>query len=147
MLKLTEQQQIDIDNISRSRLDGGLGVVFVDGNYLCQDVRNDPNYSEYAEILAVCSVYIEPIDAWQGRYVLAGMQPVAAGPLSAYPGSNVLEQINSFVAANLSAPEQERFRGTKTWRRDDPMVASLGALLGLDDTMIDTWFESARSVQ
>lgn len=89
----------------------------------------------------------DAVDAWQGRYILAGMAPVAAGPLSAYPGDTVLEQINAFVAANLSAPEQERFKGTKTWLRNDPMVASIGALLGLDDAMIDAWFESARAVQ
>ena len=86
------------------------------------------------------------VDAWQGRYILAGMAPITEGPLAAYIGTSVLAQTDQFVAANLPAPDQERYRGTKTWRRDDPMVTQLGGLLGLDDAQIDIWFESARAV-
>ncbi|WP_295445117.1 hypothetical protein [uncultured Thiodictyon sp.] len=86
------------------------------------------------------------IDAWQGRYVLAGMLPVTEGPLASFPAPNVLAQMDLFVAANLTVQEQVRYHGAKTWRPTDPMVATLGALLGLNDAAIYAWFESARAV-
>ncbi|WP_295451889.1 hypothetical protein [uncultured Thiodictyon sp.] len=86
------------------------------------------------------------IDAWQGRYILSAKEPVTDGPLAAYPAANVLAQIDLFVAVNLTASDQERYRGAKTWRRNDLMVATLGALLGMDDAAIDAWFEAARAV-
>lgn len=145
-LVLTQEQQIAIDDLSRARSDGGLGVIFDGIYYRCDDVRGDPKYSEYQSIIANCRTYCEPIAAWQGRYILAGMTPITAGALFAYSGANVLEQVVAFVEANFSAQEKERFKGALTWRRDDPMIASFSELLGLDDAAIDAWFALARNI-
>ncbi|WP_295455802.1 hypothetical protein [uncultured Thiodictyon sp.] len=119
MYKLTQGGQ------ARKEIDGGYVIATLDDrDYLAW--LSDGNTPEPADPIVPS---IAPVDAWQGRYVLASMPPITEGPLASYDGSNVLAQIDQFVAANLPAPERERYHGTKTWLRTDPMVSTLGALL------------------
>ncbi|WP_295446258.1 hypothetical protein [uncultured Thiodictyon sp.] len=137
MYKLTQGGQV------RKEIDGGYVIANLeDRDYLAWlAVGNTPEPAD-----PLLPPTIAPVDAWQGRYVLAGMPPVTEGPLASFPAANVLAQMDLFVAANLTAQEQVRYHGAKTWRPTDPMVATLGALLGLDDAAIYAWFESARAV-
>lgn len=56
MLTITETQARAIDEISRTRTDGGLGVVFDGENFKVQDVRTDSRYAAYSDILAEAQI-------------------------------------------------------------------------------------------
>ena len=61
LLILTQAQSDAINAISRTRTDGGLGTIF-DGTYfLCQDVRGDPHYADYADILSTAIPFNPPL--------------------------------------------------------------------------------------
>lgn len=85
-------------------------------------------------------------DAWQGRSILRMTPPMTAGPLAAMPGTDLMAQVDAFVEANLSALALEKFRGAKTWRRNDPLLAQLAGLAGLDDEAMDAWFIAAQNI-
>ena len=48
---ITKMQGEAINAIDFTRTDGGLGVCFDGTNYICQDIRRDPVYSDYWDIL------------------------------------------------------------------------------------------------
>jgi hypothetical protein len=61
LLVLTLEQSVAIAAISRTRADGGLGVIFDGTNYLCADVRANSVYTDYWPILATATVYHTPL--------------------------------------------------------------------------------------
>lgn len=87
------------------------------------------------------------VDAWQGRYILASRAPATEGALAAFPGTTLLDQVDALCVATLAAPELERYRGAKTWRRTDPSVVGLASAIGMDDAAVDQWFLDASLVQ
>jgi hypothetical protein len=87
------------------------------------------------------------VDAWQARYILAGTPALESGPLATFVRETLLAQIDAFVGVSLPAPALEKFRGAKTWRRNDPMLIQLVGIAGLDDGAIDDWFRAAAQVE
>lgn len=83
------------------------------------------------------------IDRWQGRMYLASLPAATEGALAQLPGSTLLAQIDAFVEASMAPAQIERYRGTATWRRTDPMIAQMQTLLGLTDAQVDDWFTTA----
>lgn len=87
----------------------------------------------------------EAIPRWKGRAYLASQIPVEVGPLAAFSGTTLLDQIDAFVAASFSPVQRERYLGADPWHRNDPMITDMGTLLGLSDVQIDDWFKAAES--
>lgn len=53
---ISKAQADAIDELSRTRTDGGLGVTFDGTTYRCADVRGDPAYSDFWPYLEVDSL-------------------------------------------------------------------------------------------
>jgi hypothetical protein len=92
------------------------------------------------------------VDAWQGRGILRGIPVQTDGPLSAFTGCDLYEQVDAFAyaqyrAGNLPGTALEKLRGAGSWKRADPLLVQFGALAGLDDLAIDAWFRAAAGVQ
>jgi hypothetical protein len=148
---LTAEQLASIDwlPLARDTEDAPLGyadpVLSEDGKSAVQHALGTPE-ERAAETLRQWreSAFV---DAWQARYILAATPALTDGPLSAFQDTTLLNQIDAFVAANLSAPALEKFRGAHTWRRSDPMLIQLAGIANLDDVAIDEWFRAAEQVE
>lgn len=86
------------------------------------------------------------ISRWKGRAYLAMQPTVTTGILAEIQGDTLLDQIDAYVAANFDAPSRERYNGTATWERQDPMIFQMQTLLGLTDDEIDDWFITANAI-
>lgn len=145
MIAINETSVGAIDAISRARTDGGLGVCFDGENYMCRDVRSDPAYADYWPLLVNARLVGISIPRWKGRAYLASLPAASEGPLAAFTGATLLDQIDAFATASFTPAQRERYLGTQTWERYDPMIAQVQTLLGLTDVEVDDWFATANA--
>jgi hypothetical protein len=86
------------------------------------------------------------IPRWKGRAYLANKPRTDIQPLSQYNGNSLMEQIDSFMQSILSIVELEKFLGTSTWEKTDPMIAQMQTLLNLSSEELDVWFAEANAI-
>lgn len=130
MLTITNQQADTIQTLDRLRTDGGLGATFDGTDYLCRDVRGDPAYAEYQEILTTARPY-GICTPRQARLALA-----QAGLLSA---------VEARIAA-APATVRIEWEYANEIRRDWPPIADAAADLGLTEAQLDDLFALAASL-
>lgn len=83
------------------------------------------------------------IPRWKGRAYLAALPAATEGPLAAMSGATMLAQVDAYMLATLIPAQYERYVGTETWERADPMITGMAQLLGLSDSEVDAWFAAA----
>ena len=131
MRQLTSAQSEQVTALDRARTDGGVGVIYQDGVYLCRDVRDDSGYAEYHAILADSAAWLPPISPAQGR--LALLQ------------HDLLEAVEAWIATQPRATQIE-YESRTEWRRNWPLVIAAGAALDLSDEDLDALFEQAATL-
>lgn len=130
MITITKQQADTIQTIDSQRTDGGLGTTFDGTDYLCRDVRGDPAYPEYQEILATARPY-GICTPRQARLALAQ--------------ANLLTAVEAWIE---TAPESVRIEWeyANEIRRDWPPIADAATALGLTEAQLDELFALAKTL-
>ena len=131
MRQLTSSKAEQVTALDRARTDGGLGVIYQDGVYLCRDVRDDSDYAEYHAILADSVAWLPPVSPAQGR--LALLQ------------SDLLEAVEAWIATQPRATQIE-YESRTEWRRNWPLVIAAGTALGLTEAQLDALFDQAATL-
>lgn len=130
MLTITYQQADAITSLDRARNNGGLGVTFDGTDYKVRDVRGDPAFAEYQNILAMARPY-GICTPRQARLALA-----QAGLLTA---------VEAWIE---TAPDTVRIEWeyANEIRRDWPPIADAAQALGLTEAQLDGLFALAAAL-
>jgi hypothetical protein len=131
MLTITADTADAINNLDRTRTDGGLGCTYDGADYHCRDVREDPAYADYWPLLATARVVAPSCTPRQARLALA-----SAGLLTAVEG---------FIAAGNAALQIE-WKYASEIKRDWPPVRAFAEENEISEAQLDALFALAATL-